>query len=396
MTEQTTDSKADKYRAAVTASIGQLEDILRKVQASHPDGSDIQFVGGDQVWVHENAAEHRTGIPITDALLLQWADAFGLRRGGAKELYHGEKGTLEVAQDLVGIRLRMTWRRQYGRHGRIALNTRLLPGEAPAHDSARYQSNPIPQALIDMVLNNTAGLILFEGPTGSGKSTMQSSLVRLVNWTQSRHIYTLEDPIEFVHESKKSLVTQREIHTDVDSFYQGLQTAKRSKPGIILLGELRDPVTKRAALESAGEGHLVLATSHASSVPEAIDSFVGAFPSDEQNDVSQRLASSLKGVIVQQLIPSLNGKVAPVREMLTVTDVVASKLRNRDDGDLRSVLMSSENRKNPGTFAKDDDLVKLALAGIISRDVALRYAYAPGEVDARIDALGQMNRESAQ
>lgn len=396
MTEQTEQDKVEQYRAAVQASVKKMEEILRAAIEMHPNGSDIQFIGGDQVWVHENGAEHRTQIPMTDALLLQWADAFGLKRGGAKALYKGKEGTLEVAQDIVGIRLRMTWRRQYGRNGQIALNVRLLPSEPPALSSARFASNPVPQALIDMVLDNNDGLIIFEGPTGSGKSTLQAALVNEVNKTQARHIYTLEDPIEFVHQSAKSLVSQREIHTDVDSFYQGLQTAKRSKPGIILLGELRDPLTKRAALESAGEGHLVLATSHASAVPEAINTFIGAFPSDEQNDVAQRMATSLRGVIVQQLVPSTDGRVVPVREMLTVTDVVASKLRDREGGDLRAVLMSSESRKNPGTFSKDDDLLKLVLEGKVERTVALRRAIAADELAARIDAGEEMQREGAR
>jgi twitching motility protein PilT len=372
--------------AAVEASVGQLEEILQTVVDRHPDGSDIQFVGGDQVWVHENGKEHRTGIEMSDQVLLRWADAFGLHRGGGRELYQGERGTLEVARDVLGMRLRMTWRRQYGRHGKFALNTRILPSEPPALDSPRFKANPVPQELVDMVLNNNDGLILFEGPTGSGKSTLQAALVNEVNKTQARHIYTLEDPIEFVHTSANSLVTQREIHTDVDSFFQGLQTAKRSKPGIILLGELRDPVTKRAALESAGEGHLVLATSHASSVPEAIATFVGAFPSDEQNDVSQRLAVSLRGVITQQLVPSTDGRVVPMREMLSVTPVIASKLRDREAGDLRGVLMSSEARQQPGTFSRDDDLLKLVLQGKVEPEVAISRAISANELRERIGA----------
>ena len=360
---------------AVEASVGQLEEILQTVVARHPDGSDIQFVGGDQVWVHENGKEHRTGIEMTDQILLRWADAFGLHRGGGRELYQGERGTLEVARDILGMRLRMTWRRQYGRNGRFGLNTRILPSEPPALDSARFKANPVPQELVDMVLNNNDGLILFEGPTGSGKSTLQAALVNEVNKTQARHIYTLEDPIEFVHTSAKSLVTQREVHTDVDSFFQGLQTAKRSKP-----------VTKRAALESAGEGHLVLATSHASSVPEAIATFVGAFPSDEQNDVSQRLAVSLRGVITQQLVPSTDGRVVPMREMLTVTPVIASKLRDREAGDLRGVLMSSEARQQPGTFSRDDDLLKLVQQGKVEPEVAIGRAISANELRERIGA----------
>lgn len=383
-----TDTKNDdKNAAALQESRERLAQILKVATAKHPNCSDIQFVGGDQVWVHENDAEHRTGIAITDNLVLRWADAFGARRGGSHILFSGPDGTLETAQDLSGIRLRMTWRRQSGRAGRFALNVRLLPSEPPALNGPRFAANPVPQALVDMVLNNSDGLILFEGRTGSGKTTLQSALVDEVNRTQSRHIYTLEDPIEFVHDSAKSLVSQREIHTDVGSFYQGLQTAKRSKPGIILLGELRDSVTKRAALESAGEGHLVLATSHASAVPEAISTFIGAFPADEQNDVSQRLATSLRGVVVQQLIPSTDGKVIPVREMLTVTDVVASKLRDREASDLRSVLMSSESRKTPGTFSKDDDLLRLVLEKKVDKSVALRYCLNASELSARMEAM---------
>lgn len=379
-----TDAKS-AWEAAVAAAPAKMEQVLRAAIAQHPNGSDIQFVGGDQVWVHENGAEHRTGIEMTDNLVLQWAEAFASERGGAQELAKGAKGTVEVARDIIGIRLRMTWRRQHSHGGRYALNVRLLPSEPPNIAGSRFQENPVPQTLIDMVLNNTDGLILFEGPTGSGKSTLQAALVDLVNRTQARHIYTLEDPIEFVHRSDKSLITQREVHTDVDSFFQGLQTAKRSKPGIILLGELRDSVTKRAALESAVEGHLVLATSHASAVPEAIASFIGAFPSDEQNEVAQTLSVALRGVVVQKLIPSRDGRVVPVRELLKVDNVIASKLADRETGgDLRALLMSSEVRQNGDTFSRDDDLLALFQAGKITHEVALANALKPADLAARM------------
>lgn len=385
-TEQTTaEQRAAAWKTAVADSLTKMRQILQAAIERHPDASDIQFVGGDKVWVHENAAEHRTDMEMSDGLVLQWADAFGADRGGANELVNGPRGTLEVGRDFMGIRLRMTWRRQHSENGRYALNVRLLPSEPPRIDGPRFQENPIPQELIDMVLNNTDGLILFEGPTGSGKSTMQAGLVDLVNRTQARHIYTLEDPIEFVHKSNRSLMSQREIHTDVDSFFQGLQTAKRSKPGIILLGELRDAATKRAALESAGEGHLVLATSHATAVPEAIATFVGAFPSDEQNDVAQRLSVSLRGVAVQQLIPAVSGKVVPVRELLVVDSIVASKLADRETGgDLRAIMLSSEVRHNAGTFSRDDDLLKLFKGGKITAEVALKKALKPDDLRARM------------
>lgn len=369
-------------------SVEYLASLVTQVRTKYPDASDIQFVGGDQMWVHENGEEKRTGIEMKDAYLLMWAEALVKNRGGAEEIMTGAKGTLEAARDIAGIRLRMTWRRQYGSNGIIALNTRILPAEPPSIDSPRFQTVPIPRAIMEMILNNRDGLVLVEGPTGSGKSTLLAALIDLVNRTQARHIYTVEDPIEFVHESKKSLVTLREVHTHVSSFHQGLMTSRRSKPGIILLGELRDLETKRAAMDAALEGHLVLATSHASAVPEAIQSFVGAFPSDEQNAISQSLSTALRGIIVQQLIPATNGKVVPVREMVTVTPQVQERLAERQTGkDLRQLLMSSEMRALEGTFSRDDSLFELYEKGLITRETALTRAIAMTDLRARLDTV---------
>jgi len=362
---------------------------LKAIQVEYEDASDIQFIGGDRIWVHENGKDLRTAHEVDDWTLLCWAEALGQERGGAVELAFGGAGTLEAAAKLADVRLRMTWRRQHGEAGRLALNARLLPVEPPSIESSRFKNNPVPQALVDLVMNNTSGLVLFEGPTGSGKSTLQAALVNEVNKTQARHIYTLEDPIEFIHPSNMSLVSQREVHTDLDSFYQGLQTAKRSKPSIILIGELRDLQTKRAALESAGEGALVLATSHASGVSEALATFIGAFPAEEQNDISQRLAVTLKGVVVQTLIPSADGKVVPVREMLTVDNIVSSMLRDRDT-DLRGLMGSSAVKQSPGTFSKDDDLFELYRSGRITLETMEFYADRWAEIEARLRQMGEV------
>jgi len=366
------------------SDITKLEGIVRRAMHEYPDCSDIQFVGGGEVWVHENAADKRTDWAIADGDVLGWAEQIAHDKGGAAELTSNARGSLEKAFDIAGVRLRMTWRRQFGG---VGLNVRILPQNPPALESPRFAKNPIPQVLVDMVLNNTDGIILFEGPTGSGKTTMQAALVNEVNRRQQRHIYTLEDPIEVVHTSQQSLITQREVGTDVDSFPQGLMTAKRSKPGIILLGELRDRVTMRAALESAGEGHLVLATSHASAVPEAVSTFIGAFPSDEQNEVAQRMSVTLRGVIVQKLIPSTDGKVVPVREMLRVTDNIASKIAGDTVGpDLRAALLSTGNRDDEGIFSRDDDLLRMVVEGHVHPDVAVKHAFKGPELLAKINS----------
>lgn len=365
----------------------KFEMLVASAMREFPDGSDIQFIGGGQMWVHANGADTRTSVALDNTTdLLVWAKLFGRGGNGDIDLKEGPSGSVENAIDIAGVRLRMTFRRQMGGY---ALNVRILSQNPPTLDSPRFSRNPIPQTLVDLITNNTDGIVLFEGPTGSGKSTMQAALVAEVNRTQHRHIYTLEDPVEFVHVSQKSLVSQRQVGPDVDTFYQGLLTAKRSKPGIILLGELRDKEVMRAAIDSAGEGHLVLATSHASDVPSAIASFVGSFSADEQAEIRQRLAGALRAIVVQKLVPTIDGKMVPAREMLTVSNVIASKIRDTASSEtLRSALMSSA-AKSEGTFSRDDDLIKLWQDGHISAETAVLHSALPDETRAKIARIDQ-------
>lgn len=364
----------------------KFEQILEVAMSNFPDGSDIQFVGGGNVWVHSNGADTRTDLRLdNDEDLLAWAKVFGRGGDGDVQLRDSARGAVENAIDIAGVRLRMTFRRQMGGYG---LNVRILSQTPPTIDSERFSRNPIPKALIDIIMTNSDGLVLFEGPTGSGKSTMQAALVAEINRTQHRHIYTLEDPIEFVHESQRSLLTQRQVGTDVDSFAQGLITAKRSKPGVILLGELRDKVVMRAAIESAGEGHLVLATSHASDVPSAIASFVGSFGADEQPEIRQRLAGALRAVVVQRLVPSTDKKVVPARELLVVNSTIRAKIRETSSSEMIAAALLSSGGKGPGTFSRDEDLFKLVEAGHISAETAVLHAIQAGEVKERLKRRG--------
>lgn len=379
----------DSFRGADAAERERLieayvkfETILEQMMDAFPDGSDIQFVGGGNVWVHENGADQRTTLTLDNRDdLLAWAKVFGRGGNGDVELAEGAAGVVENAIDIAGVRLRMTFRRQMGGYG---LNVRLLSQTPPTLDSPRFASNPVPQALVDIIMGSTHGLVLFEGPTGSGKSTMQAALVAEINRVQQRHIYTLEDPIEFVHQSQRSLVTQRQVGTDVDSFAQGLITAKRSKPGVILLGELRDKTVMRAAIESAGEGHLVLATSHASDVPSAISSFVGSFGADEQPEIRQRLAGALRAVIVQQLVPTIDGKVVPARELLVVNNTIAAKIRETSSSEKLQAALYSSGSRGTGTFSRDDDLIQLAVDGKITPQMAVQKASQQSEVTERL------------
>lgn len=364
----------------------EFETLLLNARAAQPDASDVQFVGGDRVWIHANGKEHRTAAELdNDEHLLMWARLFGHTGNGDEILRDSPRGALENAIDIAGVRLRMTFRRQLGGY---ALNVRILEQTPPTLDHPRFLNNPVPQELIDTVMKNSDGLVLFEGPTGSGKSFMQAALIAEVNRNQHRHIYTLEDPIEFVHQSQKSLITQRQIGADVESFEQGLITAKRSKPGIILLGELRDRAVMRAAVDSAGEGHLVMATSHASNVPAAIASFVGSFGADEQGEIRQRLAGALRSVVIQKLIPSTNGKVVAVRELLMVTNQIEAKIRSESSSEeIKSAIYSSATRGS-GTFSMDDDLVRLVGLGMVHPHIAIEKADQKAQVSDKLARLG--------
>ena len=366
-------------------SFAFIESIVASVREEMPSASDIQFVGGSVVWIHADGEEHRTSTVVTNEDILMWSKIFGrIRNGkyGDEQLRDGIEGTVENAFDLAGVRLRAAFRRQYGGY---ALNVRILLQTPPGITHRMFDKNPVPEPLIKLVEDSSAGIILVTGPTGSGKSFLLAALLDNVNEQQRRHIYTLEDPVEFVHQSKKSLITQREIGTHTNSFVQGIMTAKRSKPGIILLGELRDKETMRAALESAGEGHLVLATTHASSVAETVATFVGHFPADEQNQVAVRVAQTFLAVISQRLVAGTDGKMVAVREMMIADNTLQSILKNPTDADkLEKQLLSSASRDKPGVFSRDDDLIKLCVQGLITPDVAIQYCHQPGEVREKL------------
>lgn len=359
-----------------SASIQRFEQTLATILEKHPDVTDIQFVGNGQIWVNEYQQNVPSGLALLNQAILKWADDYAGQLGGGNELKHGDSGTLEKAITLGDKRLRLTFRRQRGGFG---LDARVIDQTPPGLDSPMFATNPIPQALVDAVLNNSSGMILFGGATGSGKSTLQAALVDAINSTKRAHIYTVEDPIEYVHTSKQSLITQRELHLHVDSFEQGLLTAKRSKPDVVLIGELRGVETMRAALDVAGEGHLVLATVHASSAHEAISTFIGQFPTDEQNQTAVRLAESLHAVVIQKFVPDHDLHSVVARELLMSSPPLKTKIREKDFHQIHQVIGHTTD-----SFTLDSDLVKLAKLGTISHETAIGACVHVEEVKPRL------------
>jgi len=228
-------------------------------------------------------------------------------------------GQLDFALTLAnGQRLRASLFMQ--RNG-LSLALRIIAGQCPTLESLRLP----PGVLALLALQD--GLILVTGATGSGKSTTLAALVDALNRQQARHIITLEDPIEFIHHSQQSLIQQREIGLHCASFSLGVKAALREDPDVILLGELRDSDTIRQALTAAETGHLVLATLHTRGAVQAVDRLVDVFPAEEKQLVRSQLAGSLKAVIAQRLVPSIDQKRIGLFEVLVATPAIVNLIR---------------------------------------------------------------------
>ncbi len=219
------------------------------------------------------------------------------------------------------------------------------------------------------------GLVLMVGPTGSGKSSTLAALIDHLNATQSRHVVTIEDPIEFTHENDRSLIHQRELGRHVKSFAAGLRAALREGPDVILVGEMRDPETIAAALTAAETGHLVLSTLHSGSASMAIDRIIDSFPAHQQSQVRWQLAGVLRAIVTQLLIPSVRpGALVPAVEKLIVTHAVAANIR---DGRGHHIGSQIQTGRDEGMISLELSLAELTRRGEISRETALAAARNP-------------------
>src|SRR5438270_680814 len=213
------------------------------------------------------------------------------------------------------------------------------------------------------------GLVLVTGPTGSGKSTTLAALIDEINRTRAEHILTIEDPIEFVHRHKRSLVNQREIGPDARTFGEALRAALRQDPDVILLGEMRDLETIATALTAAETGHLVFGTLHTQSAPGTIDRMIDVFPGEQQEQVRVQIAGSLQGVVTQALMPTADGAGrVPALEILIPDDAIRNLIRQGKVEQIYSVMQTASSR---GMQTMEQSLAELTLRGVITKDVAL-------------------------
>ena len=218
------------------------------------------------------------------------------------------------------------------------------------------------------------GIVLVTGPTGSGKSTTLAAMVDYKNDSEYGHILTVEDPIEFVHESKKCLVNQREVHRDTLGFNEALRSALREDPDTILVGEMRDLETIRLALSAAETGHLVFGTLHTSSAAKTIDRIVDVFPAAEKAMVRSMLSESLKAVISQTLMKKIGGGRVAAHEIMIGTPAIRNLIREDKVAQMYSAIQTGQN---VGMQTLDQNLKALLASGIVAKDEAIRKAAHP-------------------
>ncbi len=222
------------------------------------------------------------------------------------------------------------------------------------------------------------GLILVTGPTGSGKSTTLASLVDIVNRTRQCHIITIEDPIEFVHNSKVALVNQREVGTDTAGFGVALTSAMRQDPDVILVGEMRDLDTISTAITAAETGHLVYATLHTQDAAQTVDRIIDVFPGEQQAQVRIQLANSLVGVVTQQLVPTVDGRGRAVAsEVMLANNAIRALIRDGKVHQIHNAMMSG---RKAGMQSMDDSLADLVRRGVVTKEQAARRAQNPDEL----------------
>ena len=245
---------------------------------------------------------------------------------------------------------------------------RVISSEIPTMEDVKMPE--VVYRLLDMY----QGLILMTGPTGCGKSTTLAAMINHINTNKSAHIVTLEDPIEFLFKPQKSIVKQRQLHTDMITFQDALIHVLRQDPNVIMVGEMRDLATIAATITLAETGHLVLATLHTHNAAQTIDRIIDIFPSHQQQQIRLQVSMTLTGIISQNLIPQEGGGRVATREILLNTPAVANLIRENKIAQIKTVIQTSAKE---GMITMDQDLINLYSKKLISKETAQSHMASP-------------------
>lgn len=324
-----------------------------------------------------------------------------LRIEGTLEPIRSEPLTVDEINEIIASILTNRQRREFetqmelntsldvGRFGRFRVNC-LRQRQFPALVLRRIVSK-IPSfselrlpAVLERLALEKRGLILVTGMTGSGKSTTLASMIDYRNSHEEGHIITIEDPIEYFHEHKKSVITQREVGVDTESYSVALKNVLRQRPDVILVGEIRDRTVMEQAMMAADTGHLCLATLHTNNASQSIERIVNLFPEDYHAQIRLNLSNNLKGIISQRLIPSAKGGMALAIEIMLNQGLVRELIHKGEITKIKDVM---EQNNQLGMCSFDQSLIKLYREGLITEEMALTQADQPGDLKIRIHQI---------
>lgn len=343
-----------------------IRKLLKSVVAYK--ASDLHLVARSEPQIRIDGKLVTLNLPVMDGKMIEEM-AYSLLTEKQKKDFE-EDLELDFAIVLPDIgRFRANY---YRVMGDIACAFRIIPIEIPSLD--QLNAKPVFKELI----KREKGLILVTGPTGSGKSTTLAAMINEINETENKHIITVEDPVEFMHDNKKCLFSHRNIGTDTRSFAKALKFAMREDPDVILIGEMRDHETVGAALTAAETGHLVFGTLHTNSAPETINRIIDVFSGDEQPQIRAQLATSLIAVISQALLPRIGGGRIAAQEVMITNPAIKNLIREDKVHQLYSQMQL--NQIQTGMVTQTQELVEFLKQKIITKDDAIQFSNRPDEL----------------
>ncbi|MGD0890440.1 MAG: PilT/PilU family type 4a pilus ATPase [Terracidiphilus sp.] len=356
-------------RAAAGAKSGERRSIDQLLAtAVHGNASDIILVAGSPATLRVNGALLADSGPALSAEAIRALLLPLLTPSQLQELQEQKCVDFCFVRGATG-RFRANFHFQ---RGTVAASIRVLPAQIPTLDSLHLPAS------LGMLTERRQGLVLLTGATGSGKTSTMAALIDRINASRRDHIITIEDPVEYQHPNRKSLVEQIELGTDILSFAQAVRAVLRQDPDVILVGEMRDSETMAAALTAAETGHLVLTSLHTNDAAQTVSRILDTFPSGYQSQIRQQLSLALLAVISQQLLPAANGIGRyPAVEILVATSGMRNLIRRGDDHQLRANI---ETGRAEGMLTMEQSLAELVRAGRVSRETAFAHCNHPEDL----------------
>jgi twitching motility protein PilT len=356
---------------AKTGKTASLDSLL--AQAAEQGASDILLVAGSAITLRINGSLAAGAGKIQTPEDIRGMLVPLLTNEQAKELESKRALDFCFVRGSTG-RFRANFHYQ---RGTLAASIRLLPSQVPTVESLH-----LPPVLARLT-ERRQGLILLTGPTGSGKTSTMAALIDLINARRRDHIITIEDPVEYQHTNRNSIVEQIEVGHDTPDFAQAVRSVLRQNPDVILIGEMRDSETMAAALTAAETGHLVLSSLHTNDAAQTMSRILDSFPASNQSQIRQQLSLALLAVIAQQLIPGI-GSVGryPAVEVMIGTPAIRNLIRTGQDHQIRSHISTG---RSDGMTTMDQSLAELVRTGRISRETALAHCYHPEELRSHLN-----------